>query len=200
MATQAEIRRAELARERRKHPVSVLALRLAELNRILRDRYRGEALPDGDDAREDAMIVAHHLAYTRNPVRGITAWLALRCPWMLSAEVEQMIGAVMANPRRWRADTLGRILNLNEEDRRRLRIRTIGCVGATKEARAELTRQRKCEKQRERDRRRRQIEGRQSRENYLASSLTKSRPWLADGVQDERGSAVALVPQVTVAI
>ncbi len=52
------------------------------------------------------MMVAHHLAYTRDPVRGITAWLPYDGPWMLSEEVEQMIGAAMANPRRCRADTL----------------------------------------------------------------------------------------------
>jgi hypothetical protein len=183
VATQADARRAEINRERRRRPISILALRLAELNRLLTDRHGGEVLADDDAGREDAVIVAHHLAgCAGDQSKKIAAWIALRAPWMAAEEAEGIIAAAIAKPRRWRADTLAKRLNLTEADRRRLRIRTIGACDCTKENRAAACREKKRLRDRERGRQKRRAAGVKSRADYLASALTTIKPWMAEGI------------------
>jgi hypothetical protein len=183
MKSQAEIRRAERDRERGRRPVTILALRLAELNRLLTDRHRGELLSDDDSGRDDVLVVAHHLAHlAADPARKITSWIALRAPWMRPDEIAAVISTVLAKPRRWRADTLAKRLNVTQAERSRLRIKTIGACDATKLERAGMCRQRKLERQRERDRSRRRAAGRTPRAVYLVLALTNTRPWTADGI------------------
>ena len=80
MASQADIRREEIARERGRRRPTIVALRLAELNRLLTARY-GERLPDDDSGRDDVAIVAAHLAgCPGDPARRISALRALEEP------------------------------------------------------------------------------------------------------------------------
>ncbi len=183
MATQADARRAEINRERRRRPISIVALRLAELNRLLTDRHGGEVLADDDAGREDVMIVAHHLAGCNgDPSRSIVSWIALRAPWLTAEEVEAIVAAATAKPRRWRADTLARRLNLTEADRRRLRITTIGAVDLNREQRAAARQVRKRQRDRQRSAERRRVAGAMSRAEYIATSLTSIKPWIPAGI------------------
>jgi hypothetical protein len=168
-------RRAEIARryERAERPrVSMATLRIAELRRLYRNRY-GHVLPDDDAGRDDAEIMAHHLAKRPDAERNIRVWLGLWCPWMADAELANITTRVIARPLRWRADRLAIQLNLNEAERRRLRITTIGAVDLTKE-------QRKA-RRRARDRAlkeaRRRAAGAKLRAEYEANSASRNRPW-----------------------
>src|SRR5713226_9284337 len=95
--TAAEQREHEIARERsrqqRKKPKrpSLVGLRVRDLNALLTARY-GEQLPNDDAGRDDARIVAHHLAQYAdgNPARRITSWVKLRAPWMTVAELDTL--------------------------------------------------------------------------------------------------------------
>lgn len=69
-------------------------------------------------------------------------------------------------------------LNLKNRERERLGIRTIAPVDMTA---AQLQEQRRAKK-RARDERRRRAEGRKPRESYLANSLSKKKPWEAEGI------------------
>lgn len=183
MATQADARRAEINRERRRRPISIVALRLAELNRLLTDRHGGEVLCDDDAGREDAMIVAHHLASCYGEQsRKIAAWIALRAPWMNPQEAEAVISAAVAKPRRWRADTLAKRLNLMEADRRRLRITTIGAVDVDQAQRKSARQHRKRIRDKQRATAKRKAAGAKSRTDYIATALTTSKPWAAAGI------------------
>jgi hypothetical protein len=97
---------------------------------------------------------------------------------MAESEREQLISRVLANPLRWRADSLARRLNLTEAERRRLRITTIGAVDLDKAARLkrrrELSRQIKAAA--------RQAKGAASRAYYEAQSLSRTKPWHAQGI------------------
>ena len=131
-AARAAALRVEIARKyarRERQPVSLVALRIADLRRLFRARY-GRTLPDDDAGREDARIMAHHLARLANPERRIAAWLELHAPWMAAADVATLITKVMTKPLRWRADKLAVRLNLFDAERHRLRITTIGAVDA----------------------------------------------------------------------
>jgi hypothetical protein len=188
VATQADIRRQERARERRQRPISILALRLAELNRLLTARHGGEVLADDDAGRDDVVLVAHHLARCDvDPARRIASWIQLRAPWMPAGEVEQVISRVTANPLRWRADSLARRLNLTEAERRRLRITTVGAVDCDREQRAaaRLARKRERDRKRAADRRaaaRLLAVGRKTRADYIATALSTTKPWKAAGI------------------
>lgn len=182
MATQAEVRRAELNRERRRRPVTMVALRLAELNRVLTDRHGGEVLADDDAGRDDVELVAHHLGQTQDPARRIASWIGLRAPWMREPEAETIIAHVIAKPIRWRADTLAKRLNLTDAERGRLRIKTIGAVDLDREQRAARRRDRKRDRDRDRATARRIAKGRKPRSIYLATALTVTEPWATEGI------------------
>lgn len=182
-------RRSEIDRDykrKRREPdgsprrVSISALRASQLNRFLLDRY-GQVLPDDDAGRDDARLMAHHLAHRINPSARIASWLSLRAPWMDDAEAQELITTVLAKPLRWRADTLAARLGLTEADRRRLRITTIGAIDMDKDQRKAARRER-SRLARQADRR---AAGVKPRNVYLAEQRAKRdkpRQWTLLGM------------------
>ena len=153
------------------------ALRCAELNRLWTDRY-GAVLPDDDAGKDDARIMAHHLALmSGDQRRRISSWIDSWAPWMSPDEVAALIGSVLAKPLRWRADTLGKRLNLTEANRSRLGITTIGAADMTNAERdaARMARKRKAKRQGRRD------QGVKPRAEYEQQSLSRAKPWEAEG-------------------
>jgi hypothetical protein len=147
MATSIEARHREIARrykaKSRERPVSMAALRIAELRRLFKARY-GDTLPDDDAGRDEVFVMANHLARRPGDQRQrIASWCEMQAPWMRGDELEDMITKVLANPLRWRADALAARLNLNLAERTRLRITTIGAVDRTAAQRREDRRERR---------------------------------------------------------
>jgi hypothetical protein len=164
--------------KRQQGAVVFTALRLKELGRLLHARY-GPELPDDDAGRDDAFIVANHLAVGRDAEQRIRQWLSLWAPWMASTEIGDIISRTTAKPYRWRADSLGAALGLTEAERQRLAIRTIGAVGVTKEDRA----RRRLEAKRIREQRRRRDKGAKARAEYEENSVSRRKPWEAMGMK-----------------
>jgi hypothetical protein len=163
---------------RPRKPVPMAALRCAELNRYVGDRY-GSILPNDDAGRDDAFIMAHHLALMSGDKGGrINAWLTDRAPWMSADGIATLIDTVIAKPLRWRADTLAKRLNLKETDRARLRITTIGAADKTKAEREAATEARK----RQAKRKARADRGVKPRTEYLAKSVERDKPWETEGI------------------
>jgi hypothetical protein len=180
--TSAEGRHAEIARRYKskqadKPPISIAALRIAELRRLFLDRY-GRTLPDDDAGRDDVMVMAHHLARRHTDPERIHNWIELNAPWMAADESGEIVRQVVARPFKWRADKLAARLRLTEADRRRLRIRTIGAVDMTKQERQQARQLR----QRQRDRARRRSRGAKPRTEYEANSVNRTKPWIALGM------------------
>lgn len=152
-------------------------LRIAELRRILTARY-GHVLPDDDAGRDDALVMAHHLAKRPDAERHIAAWLSLWAPWMSTDDVRTMTAKVLAKPLRWRADKLAMRLHLTEAERHRLRITTIGACDLLKaegQARRRL-RDRLCKEARRRS------AGAKLRADYEKNSVNRTEPWKALGM------------------
>jgi hypothetical protein len=174
-------RHAEIARryetKAEREPVSMAVLRIAELRRLYLNRY-GTVLPDDDAGRDDALIMAHHLAKRPNAERNIGLWLGLWAPWMSEAEAEALIEQVLAKPLRWRADKLAARLNLNQAERQRLRIVTIGACDVLL---AERMARRRAKGQ-ARDEARRRRKGAKPRAIYEANSISRNKPWEAVGM------------------
>jgi hypothetical protein len=161
-----------------KPPISLTALRIAELRRLFHDRY-GRTLPDDDAGRDDVLVTAHHLARRQGDApKAIRSWIELQAPWMTSREIDGIVATVTARPLRWRADKLATRLRLTEAERRRLHICTIGAIDMTKAERKEARKLR----HRQRDRARRRARGAKPRHHYEADSISRAKPWLALGI------------------
>jgi hypothetical protein len=177
-----ETRHAEIARRYKKKadkpPISITALRIAELRRLFQARY-GRTLPDDDSGRDDVLVMAHHLARRQGDVaKLIRSYIELSAPWMTSAEIDVTTATVIARPLKWRADKLAQRLGVTEAERRWLRICTIGSVDMTA---AERKQARKL-RHRLRQRSRRRTRGAKPRDEYEANSISRTKPWLALGI------------------
>jgi hypothetical protein len=90
--------------------------RIRTLERYLELRY-GRPLPDDAAGCEDLVILLNHVA--QNPIdpqgkmrRSIHLW----APWMPPHEAQALVGVIAADPRRYKASTLGKLLRLTEEE------------------------------------------------------------------------------------
>ena len=180
-----QVRRAERKaiaqryRKRGRTPAPMAALRVAELTRLLVARY-GEFLPDDDAGRDDAALVCHHLARRsggKAPQR-IASWLEQRTPWMAADERAALADKVLANPLRWKADTLAARLRLTAAERARHSIRTIGAIDESAADRAEARRIKKQMGKQEA----RRTAGAIPRGEFEAASTQRQQPWQALGI------------------
>ena len=148
---------------------SIATLRVCELNRLFHTRYRGSLLPDDDDGRDSIQIMVNHLAMLADPSLRIADWLRRCAPWFSESEAEPLIEAAIKRPRRWKADTLAKRLNLTDAERSRLKIKTVGAVDCTKEQRAK----RRCEK----DRLDKEAKRRAAGAKPQSKSINRTKPW-----------------------
>lgn len=152
------------ARHRR---VSVSVLRLAEIERLARDRFK-DAPPDASTARRLARAVADH-ADAATAARWIARW----CVTLHADEREDIVTSAASRATFWSADALALLLNVTNEERRRLKLRTVGAVDCDKRQRT-LAR-----KQRNRDRMR---AARAAQPKVKVMSQEQAAPWRAAGL------------------
>ena len=111
--------------------------RIGDLNKLFAWRYGGNresyVFPDDDAGVEDLKILLHHYALN-NPL-AMPRIIKLRAPWMNEAASIRLLEQIEAFPQKWRADTLGRKLNLAGAEWRTLRLRTIAPVDMTQQER-----------------------------------------------------------------
>jgi hypothetical protein len=169
--------RAEIRRRYRRGKIGMSTLRCAELERLFDRRYRGDVLPDDDSGRGDIRIMVHTLGRRSDPIQRIDAWLARRAPWFVGEDRDRLIAAVMNNPLRWRADTLGRMLGLTTAERSMLKIRTIGPIDSTAAERKEARRLKNIDRKRAI----RRAAGKSPRDRSQ-KSINAQAPWKAAGI------------------
>jgi hypothetical protein len=152
--------------------------RIGDLNKLFAHRYGSRRedymFPDDDAGLEDLKILLHHYALN-NPL-AMERIIKLRAPWV--ADASNLLAQIDAFPMKWRAETLGRHLNLTGVEWKALRLRTIAPVDMTKEERVAhsqaLAAQRKKAKRR--------MSGAQPRAEYESKSLSRTKPWEAEGM------------------
>jgi hypothetical protein len=116
---------------------SMAAIRLAELTRWLEDTFgAGVELDPSNDSIAIARLFAHHMAGLPDMPRRVKAWIDRYTPWLSLASQEVLISEVAQCPLKWSADVLGWKIKLTDEQRSRLKIRTIGAAGINNEQRA----------------------------------------------------------------
>lgn len=163
-------------RKRRRHSV-IVTIRMRELERLFAFRY-GPTLPDDDAGRDDALVMAHHIAQLGMPQGHIPAWLAIWAPWMSKVECAALVARVVKAPLRWTADGLATRVGLDAATRTTLMITTIGSYDTSKDERVESRRQR----DKEGHQTRRRKAGAVSRAEYETGSAARAEPWRAMGM------------------
>jgi hypothetical protein len=174
----AEIARHYRPREKKKFGKKYFGfLRMQDLEKLFLYRYGGFVLPDDDSGHDDLIIALHHLAQLPgDPEQHIRRWCSLWAPWMPANVLKCLVAKVIANPKRWSADGLAKQLGLTFADRMKLGIRTIGSIDVSKAERDK----RRAVLKRERDRRYQRRK--RVAKSLPASSLTRSKPWLGQGI------------------
>jgi hypothetical protein len=175
-----------------KKPYDRTVHRLREIERIIKHRY--EVLPDTDDADIFLNQVACCQLQMRRKKLGqlpefddLVDRLKLWCErWAPQAPIFQCRDAAREALRRLRIDTADDCaaqLRLSYEERTRLGITTIGSFDVNKRERAKLRRQRKRNLDRDRQARKRAQRGALPRAEYLARSLSRTKPWKPSGIK-----------------
>jgi hypothetical protein len=154
----------------------IARLRMREIERLFAHRY-GDRLPDDDAGMEDLVLAANQIAQMDgNAEDHILRWAWDWAYWLFDKkDVNPVCFArrIAQNPRRYKADTLARLLNLTMADRTSLGITTIGAIDCNQQQRAELRRERK----RAYAEARRRAAGAKPRAQYEAESLSRTKPW-----------------------
>jgi hypothetical protein len=141
-------------------------------------RYRHDVLPDTDDRDWYLKLWCWHntrSAHQEKDLKALGQRLGVELP---DAEVAATVAYVNRKPRRFSADSLGKKLMLTEDERTILEITTIGSHNVP---RAERKRIRKALDV-ERKRKRRRAKGMKLRAVYLENSLSRTKPWEAEGI------------------
>jgi hypothetical protein len=153
------------------------AQRIGDLNKLFARRYGGNresyVFPDDDAGLEDLKILVHHYALN-NPL-AMSRVAKLRAPWLDQAATTRLLEQIDSFPQKWRADTLGRKLNLTGAEWRTLRLRTIAPVDMTRQQRVAFSQA----IARQRRQARRRAQGKKPRAEYLAKSVRQTKPWVA---------------------
>jgi hypothetical protein len=166
--------------------------RLREIERVILHRYG--KLPDTDDADiyleqvADCLLQLHwKRTLSRLPLKKLVdrlkVWCEARAP---DASILQCRDAARVALQRQRIDTADQCaerLRLSYEERTRLRITTIGSFDVNKRERAKRRKERKRIRDRERQARKRAERGAVPRAEYLARSLSRTKPWKQSGIK-----------------
>jgi hypothetical protein len=168
--------------------------RLGDLRKLFRDRY-GPELPDDDAGRSDLIELLCPISLGQKAKKKMIHAVEVYAPWMSVIEGRGIIDHVDRLPiyeRKVAGEILGERLRLTNAGRERLGIRTIKPFDLSA---AQLAEQRKAKK-RTRMKIKRRKAGAKSRVEYLATSLSRSEPWIAEGIsrrtwERRRAKAVA---------
>lgn len=153
-----------------------------EVQDIIRLRYGGPC--DCDDGEPYLVLVANALAQKvwgdnacrpnpLEPVRHrIKSWATKWVPQIAIVEVDRIVERAIAAPRRWRADSAAKLLQLTMAERTKINGTQIGAIDCDKAARTEIRKQKKRDAQRARDTARRRTNKKKTRAEYEASSFS----------------------------
>lgn len=126
-------RKAKVSRRSR----GMAAIRISELLRWLHDTFgAGVELEPSPQTSAIPRIFVHHFMALPDGPRRAAAWLERYCSTMEARDREYLISEAAHCPLRWSADKLAWKIRLTDEQRSRLKIKTIGAIDCPKEQRA----------------------------------------------------------------
>lgn len=154
--------------------------RTREIERLIRARH-GDAVPETDDASiyAEAIAAIYYVEFSEDDYVKLTSgWCRRWYPWADQHYVEAIVyERTKVRFRSISQDALGHMLKLTDEERTRLNIRTIGACDVTAVQRRKRQKQKKRDADRLAKQKARRAAGVRPRAEYLATSLTRSKPW-----------------------
>lgn len=173
------------AKRKAEHPdwkFSLEVLRLREIEKVIRSRH-GRGVPDPYDTDDIDTCLAYVLAVAFTPrVQDVETWCEMWAPWISQAEIDLMKQKAARRKHMLPADSVAKLMNVTLAERTRLKLKTIGACDVCEEQRKKIALELKREQDRARQEHKRMLEGRVSRAEYEAVSLSKSKPWEAEGI------------------
>jgi hypothetical protein len=155
--------------------------RFCEVEIVFTYYWHGTELPD-DDAGRDCLYIAAchiwHIGRQCGPVAAIKAWASFWAPWCDPQELAALIKCVQACPKKWKADEMAQELGITFAVRQKLKLVTIGAIDVDKAGREK----RRADESTKRSTKRRRKNGSVPREEYEASSKSKTEPWKPLGI------------------
>ncbi|MFI5411315.1 hypothetical protein [Kaistia sp. UC242_56] len=180
------------SRQRGESSFSIELQRLREIERVITARH-GQIIPETDDA--DIYLRAAALAATE---QDLSAWCARWAPWASAALVATVEIETANRNRMLPADAIAHLLMVTMAERDRLGLRTIGACDLPRDGRLKIARARKQQRDRQRQAAKRAEAQVLDRESYERQSLSRTKPWEAEGVcrrtWERRRAAMSQVP------
>lgn len=158
--------------------------RTAEIEKLIRHRH-GPIIPETDDAFIYLEVICNltYVEFDQDHVKVALEWAARWLPWATKKAVEDVIyDRTQVRFRSLSADALGHALHVSYEERCLLDLRTIGSFDVTKRQRTKIRKAKRRDRDRHRKMVKRRSAGAVTRAEYLAKSLSQSKPWEAFGV------------------
>jgi hypothetical protein len=153
------------------------SMRVREIAMLALYRHRG--LPDTDDRDTYLELIARHLKPKDGDIPfALGNWARRLGANLPEGELLRIARAATNKPRRLKADTIGKLLNVTYAERCALKLTTIGCYDVPKPERAK----RRKEKRRMTKQNRRRSTGTIPRHEYLTKAISRQKPWLAQGI------------------
>ena len=164
-------------REQSRKWETIRRLRYGALIKLFRDRW-GHVLPDDDAGRGDLWLLLQNVSLARaDPDKKMRHVIELWAPWLPEDEAKERIEflkLLTIYERTPTARDLGERLRLTNAERQRLKLWPFKPIDATDEELAMQSRARRNERKRAK-------RGR-TRAEYLASCLSATKPWEAEGI------------------
>jgi hypothetical protein len=164
-------KRKDKRRKKRVGQGSHLPFRLRDLRVLIADRYGGP-LPERG-ARIELIVLIHHLAWIGDP-RVFALYRSRLYPWLDEDEHADLIATAMEKPLSWSADQLAEELDLDDANRDRLGITTIGATDFTKRQRTWRRKNRKNSARR--------ASRVKAGATPRVASLAQTEPWIDEGI------------------
>ena len=162
------------------HDELMRRLRFGDLQRLIRWRY-GHTLPNDDAGTEDLVELLLPISLGNNPEDRMRRAIEIWAPWVspsVATDVIHLVNSIPTRKRRPPGNVLGARMCYTLADHQRLMLRTIRPCDVSDE---ELTEWRK-KRSRDRKAEKRRQSGAKTRQQYLATSKSRLKPWEAEGI------------------
>lgn len=163
-------------------PFSLENLRMREIESVIRFRH-GNGIPDPSGTDDVELCYAYLTAVAFTPEsQDVSSWAKVWAPWADVVTLKLLDQQAATRKKALPADAVAKMLFVTLAERSTLGLRTIGACDVSKADRQKCAAHRKRELDRQRQERRRKNEGRVDRASYEAASLSRLKPWLAEGI------------------
>jgi len=161
---------------------SLETLRLREIEAVIRSRH-GNGIPDpaGTDDVDSCHAYLRAVAMTPG-VQDLVSWAKVWATWANSADLDEIGGQRARRKRMIGADAVAKLLFVTMDERTALGLKTIGACDRSTEERKKLAREAKRARDRAVKEKARREQGRIARASYEAESISRLKPWLAEGI------------------